>query len=240
MQGERVEQAVLTERGLVGDRAYGLIDVATGMVVSAKNPRKWPNLLDHRATFRDDDKVVRITLPSSTTVDSDTPDIHQVLSAALGRAVELRAVAPVTPTLQQLWPDTPGEPITTEPMPEGTFFDLGTLHLLTTATLARFRALAPDSDFDERRFRPNIVLNTAEDIHESRLIGRTLLLGERVRVQLTAPTLRCVMTTLSQPELPADANTLRTIVRNAEGIVGVYGTATEAGPLRIGDLVWVE
>jgi len=42
MKGERLEQAELTERGLVGDRSHALIDVDTGKVVSAKSVRLFP------------------------------------------------------------------------------------------------------------------------------------------------------------------------------------------------------
>ena len=51
MQGNEVREGILTERGLLGDRAYGLIDLADGTVASAKNPRKWPGLLDFRAEY---------------------------------------------------------------------------------------------------------------------------------------------------------------------------------------------
>ena len=40
MPGERLDEAEVTERGVVGDRAYALIEVATGKVVSGKNPRQ--------------------------------------------------------------------------------------------------------------------------------------------------------------------------------------------------------
>lgn len=51
MMGEELNAADLTERGVHGDRAYALLDTETGKVASAKNPRKWPNLFDHRASF---------------------------------------------------------------------------------------------------------------------------------------------------------------------------------------------
>ena len=51
MQGERLEQAEFTERGVLGDRAYALIDVDTGKVVSAKSVKLFPGLLDCQATF---------------------------------------------------------------------------------------------------------------------------------------------------------------------------------------------
>jgi uncharacterized protein YcbX len=51
MMGEELNATEVTDRGLLGDRAYALVDSSDGKVASAKNPRKWPNLFDFRATF---------------------------------------------------------------------------------------------------------------------------------------------------------------------------------------------
>ena len=39
MMGEEVNAAEVTERGLVGDRQFAVVDAATGKVAGAKNPR---------------------------------------------------------------------------------------------------------------------------------------------------------------------------------------------------------
>jgi uncharacterized protein len=49
MLGERLQCAIVTERGILGDRAYALVDRLTGNVGSAKNPRKWGFLLQYNA-----------------------------------------------------------------------------------------------------------------------------------------------------------------------------------------------
>jgi uncharacterized protein YcbX len=41
MMGEELTVADVMEGGLIGDRAYALIDNGTGKIASAKNPRKW-------------------------------------------------------------------------------------------------------------------------------------------------------------------------------------------------------
>jgi uncharacterized protein YcbX len=51
MMGEELNAADATERGLLGDRAYALVDTADGKAATAKNPRKWPHLFAFRATF---------------------------------------------------------------------------------------------------------------------------------------------------------------------------------------------
>ena len=42
MMGEELNATEVTERGLLGDRAYALVDSSDGKVATAKNPRKWP------------------------------------------------------------------------------------------------------------------------------------------------------------------------------------------------------
>ena len=74
MTGEELNASEVTERGLLGDRAYALVDSSDGKVASAKNPRKWPNLFHFRATLVEPPRVsanvppVRITLPDGTLV----------------------------------------------------------------------------------------------------------------------------------------------------------------------------
>ena len=49
MMGEELNGAVLTERGVLGDRRFALVDAATGKVAGAKNPRKWGDFFAFRA-----------------------------------------------------------------------------------------------------------------------------------------------------------------------------------------------
>src|SRR5919198_1581778 len=81
MLGEELNSSYVTERGLIGDRVYALIDQQTGKVASAKNPRKWGRLFDFRAAFTDSLQFVgvippvRITLPDGSQIFSDQGDI---------------------------------------------------------------------------------------------------------------------------------------------------------------------
>lgn len=253
MQGEELNATEVTERGLLGDRAFALIDHTDSKVASAKNPRKWPSLFDFRAAFVEPPQVhqplpsVRITLPDGTNVSSVQGGRDEVLSTVLSRAVSLQSAVPDQPVQEEFWPDIAGLPrrdaITDEAMPPGTFFDLATIHLLTTATLDRLRELYPPGRFEVRRFRPNVVVATASGepgfIEES-WVDRTLALGDGVRLCITGPCPRCVMTTLPQADLPKDAGILRTAVQNSQGHVGVYARVVQGGTLRRGDAVRLE
>jgi uncharacterized protein len=253
MMGEELNAAPITERGVLGDRAYALVDPSDGKVASAKNPRKWPTLFDCRAAFahapRPGEKLppVWITLPNGSLVSSEQGDRDQRLSQALGRQVALETRAPEAPSLEEYWPDIEGlahrETVTDEATLAGTFFDLAFLHLLTTATLDRLRELYPQGRFEVRRFRPNVVIETAtgeQGFVENAWIGHTLAIGEEVRLRITGPCPRCVMTTLPQGDLPKDPGILRTAATHNEVNVGVYAEVLRGGRIRRGDPVRLE
>ena len=100
MMGEELNSARVTPRGLFGDRAFALCDRQTRKVVSAKNPRKWPNFFSYRAAFSSPPEgsaalpPVRVTLPDGRFAVTADPDFAQTMSAALGRAVSLLEALP--------------------------------------------------------------------------------------------------------------------------------------------------
>jgi len=234
MLGETLDEAVLGPAGIEGDRAFGVIDAEDGKVASAKRPRKWSSLLAFRARTLAPG-LIEITLPDATTVRSDDPAVDEVLSARLGRAVRLASVAPAGGVFEEVWPDieglAPEEIITatntgTEAdgerisqfglamaAPAGTFFDVAPLHLMTTATLARLSQLNPAARFDVRRYRPNLLIEADGEpaFPENDWAGRLLVGSAGVGIKISMPTMRCVMTTLAQEELPEDRGTLRTV-----------------------------
>jgi len=262
MMGEELNAAEVSERGLQGDRAYALVDSSDGKVASAKNPRKWPQLFEYRATFVDPPRpgaelpAVRVTLPDGTVVTSDQADLHESLSRVLGREVTLEAAergqpeavasspSPWAPRAEEYWPDIEGldyrDTVTDFDLPEGTFFDCALVHVLTTATLDRLRELYPQGRFEVRRFRPNVVVETSnrvKDFVENAWIGQTVRIGDDVRLAITGPCPRCVMTTLAQGDLPKDSGILRTAAQHNQVNVGVYASVLRGGHVRRGDAI---
>src|SRR5437764_1040273 len=253
MMGEGLTAAEVTERGLLGDRAYALVDSSDGKAATAKNPRKWPHLFDFRATFVEPTRSaanvppVRIVLPDGTAVTSDQGDLDRILSKALDREVTLRAARHGTVNAEEYWPDMEGldhrDAVTDFTLPEGTFFDVAMAHLLTTATLDRLRELYPQGRFEVRRFRPNIVVQLASDekgFAEDSWVGHTLAIGTAVRLNIIGPCGRCVMTTLAQGDLPRDPGILRTAAQQNHVNVGVYAAVGRVGTIRRGDPVRLE
>ncbi len=249
MMGEELNAAEVTERGLLGDRAYALVDTETGKVATAKNPRTWPTLFDFRAAYleppRDAHSLppVRITFPDGEMLTTDEPDVEPRLTSGVGRPVRLARTAFEGATAEGYWPDddwlTKRDEVFKWQLPPGTFFDCASVHLVSTATLDRLRTLTPASRFEVARFRPNLVVELASN-HDASLenawIGRTLALGG-LQLRIDGPCPRCVMTTLSQGSLPKDPGVLRTIVQNNEGNVGVYASVIRGGTVRRKDAV---
>ena len=250
MMGEELNATLVREKGLEGDRAYALADTVTGKVASAKNPSKWPTLFQYRATFiaslggNGSVPPVRITLPDGGMVTSEDQDAESRLSATLGRTVRLLKAAPKASSLEEYWPDIDDlakrDVVTEEAMPAETFFDVGIIHLLTTNTLASLQGLYPQGRFETRRFRPNFVVETeagAGSFPENDWHEKVLAIGDEVKLKITGPCGRCVMTTLSQGDLPKDTSILKTAAKHNQARVGVYAEVLQGGTVRRGDSV---
>ncbi len=254
MMGEEVNSSEVTDRGLLGDRQFAVVDRATGKVGGAKNPRKWGNFFDFRAAYAQPPQPgaqlppVRIALPDGATVTSGQADLEHVLSRAFGRDVAVEEARPGDrpsgATAEEYWPDMAGldhrDTVTDFEMPAGTFFDIAVVHLLTTATIDHLRALYPQGRVEARRFRPNIVVSTGPEgrgFVENDWIGHTVAIGDNVRLAITEPCPRCVMITLPQGDLPKDSGILRAAAQHNAVNVGVYAAVLTGGTICRGDPV---
>ena len=251
MLGEELNSSYVTERGLIGDRVYAIVDKKTGKVASAKNPAKWGKLFDFRSMFIDQPQVVedippvRVTFPDGTRIlSADQDNIDTNLSNVLNQDVRLMKANLQKPVYEEYWPDIDGlaqrEKVTDESMPPQTFFDISVIHLLTTSTINRLRKLYPEGRFEVRRFRPNVVVESVfgeKDFIENTWIEKKVTIGEDVVLRVTGPCTRCVMTTLPQGDLPRDLGILRTVAKYNRVYAGVYASVDRGGSIHRGDQV---
>jgi uncharacterized protein YcbX len=123
--------------------------------------------------------------------------------------------------------------------PLGTYFDAFPINLLTTASLQKMAQLNPSAIWDVRRFRPNFLIETSDELEglvEAGWAGRVLRVGE-VELKLEIPCARCGMTTHAQKDLPKDPSVLRTVVKDGNQNMGVYASVTSCGRVNVGDVV---
>src|SRR3954471_19656123 len=87
MLGEELDAASVSARGVIGDRAYALIDDETGKVVSVKYPRRWGRIFELSAVTHP--TGVHVAFPDGKSMSIDDPDLSGVLSEFFGRAVSV-------------------------------------------------------------------------------------------------------------------------------------------------------
>lgn len=262
--GERVDAVEVDGAGFSGDRTFGVVDPATALVASAKRPQRWARLLQLRSELVEPG-VVRILLPDGRSVLSTDPDADGVLSAFLGRDVELRAKAGPGASLERSDPDevlAGGQDAEVAftmleiaaGSPPGTFFDFSPLQLLTTAALCRVGSSHPAGGVDARRYRPNLVIDTGPGLAEfveNDWAGGRLRVGSDVVIDVLVPSPRCAVPTLRHGDLPPDPDALRTVREHnfvpvpIEGFgsapcLGAHAAVVTGGRVAVGDEVVLE
>jgi len=263
MGPQEIDQSFVSEHGIVGDRAYAVIDQATNKIGSAKMPKKWGALLGLSSAYTAEPQdgqplpPVQINWPDGSSVTSHTGDVDARLSEILDRPVRLTTVRPEEVSLERMDPLATEETIADigEIMMEGRFSDYAAMHMLTDASIAELSRLSPDIDFNPGRFRPNLVIQATEELRgfvENDWVGKTVRIGDDVRVRISDPTPRCLIPTQAQHGgIAKDMNVVSTIVEYNKlpvpvleneklPCVGVYGFITQIGNIRTGDPVRVE
>ncbi len=93
--------------------------------------------------------------------------------------------------------------------------------------------------FEPRRFRPNFMIDTgdATGFVENDWPGKTIAIGDDVRIKIMMPTIRCVVTTLAQDDLPNEPGVLKTAAQHNNANVGVYAMVEQGGFVSRGDEV---
>ncbi len=119
-------------------------------------------------------------------------------------------------------------------------FDTFPLSLITTQTISRLgeRVGVP---LDVRRFRPNILVEAADDCEfpEDRWVGSVLRIGG-LRMRVDKRDGRCVVITIDPVTSERTPEILRTVAKERQGCLGVYGSTVEPGRIALGDPVYIE
>jgi uncharacterized protein len=264
MLGERRSVLSVNARGIVGDRAWAVLDDATGKVASAKRPKLWRGLLGCAVRTLDEGNqadggaAVEIRLPDGVTRIAGDPDLDSRLSALTGRAVRLTSAPPDQAELDRAHPERVlGEGLDADVAfdtlelgagaPPGTFFDYAPLHLITSATLDAISAALLDGNIEAARYRPNIVIQSrtgASGFVENDWVGATIRIGELMALRVVMQTPRCAIPTLAHGALPplpgalripATHNRVEILGFGKQPCAGVYAEVLHEGTIREGD-----
>lgn len=261
MAGERIRRTHVTSLGIVGDRAWALRKDD-----NTRSAKKYPGLMSLRASYNSEPKAgqaapaPQIEFEDNRMLAADAPNAGAILSDFVGDAVSVSPVAPETDldfyrrreprTIEESrailgleegepFPDTSGFPASVAEFatPPGTFFDCFPLLVMTTSSLEALQAIAPESNIDVRRFRPNILIESSESgFIENAWRDRMLRIGE-VELKLTVPCPRCVMTTIGFHDLPRDTKIMRHLVKACQQELGIYAEVSVPGTIAEGDRV---
>ena len=234
--GERIGRARVGPDGIAGDRLWAIRDKATGRILSAK---RHPALLGAVARHLDDSGDVAVTLPDGTTGIGGSTELDGDVSRWLGISAELvrRSPGVVSRFEMDVECGSP-EQVWVLRTVRGWFFDgRSPIHLLTSSSLAAGAVYHPEGTWDVRRFRPNLLLDTAgprTGFVEDAWIDMTLVTGE-LQLWLRKACDRCVMTTRAQPGLRDEKAVLHTLAANHAGNLGLLANPIRAGDVAEGD-----
>ena len=98
-----------------------------------------------------------------------------------------------------------------------------------------------DAELDVQRFRPNILVEAADDepFLEDGWLGCVLCIGS-LRMRVDKRDGRCVVITIDPATTERNPEILRTVARDRQGCLGVYGSTVEPGRVALNDPVLIE
>lgn len=273
MVGETLDSSALTMRGLPGDRVWAVRDEQRGGIRGAKQIGRLMELAARfpQPPNEEGSSPAEIVLQDGSVLSTGDDDVSERISRAIDHEVTLWPLLPAddrehyrrgAPTItdpeasaravfarepQEALPDLSIFPreLFEFACPPGSYFDAYPLLILTEQSLRSIARDARESNVDVRRFRPNLVIDTAaaepaaqneSSFPEFAWVGKRLRIGRAV-VELTFECPRCVMITRATEELENDPQIMRSIVRSSGGNLGVYANVVEPGVISVGDVV---
>jgi uncharacterized protein YcbX len=116
-------------------------------------------------------------------------------------------------------------------------FDTFPLSLITTQTIARLGETV-GTVLDVQRFRPNILVQAADDapFQEDDWVGCVLQIGA-MAMRVDKRDGRCVVITIDPMTTQRNPAILRSVARDRQGCLGVYGSTVTPGRMAVNDAV---
>ena len=221
MAGTPAELAFLGWHGLDGDRRFAFRRIGDQSGFPWLSASRLPELLLYRPFGLDE----RTGEPLPTHVRTPSGAEVEVGSKTLESEIAERLRGPVE--LMQL---------------KHGIFDDASVSVISRSTISAICREA-EVEFDTRRFRANIVLDThnAEPFDEDMWVQGRLVFGNTdagAAVSVTSRDVRCMMINLDPDTAKQeDGRVLKSVVRLNANNAGVYGTVVQTGSLHVGQSV---
>jgi uncharacterized protein YcbX len=215
MAGERLEAGELGWHGLEGDRRFAFRRLAERGGFPWLSAGRLPELVSYVPVVRDG-VPTHVRTPDGRELEIDGDDLRAELSQKHKSEVELMRL-------------------------KHGMFDDAPLSVISRGTIDEIARRA-EREPDERRFRPNVVVETAggEPFEEDRWVGGILAFGDPASgaaVGVTQRDVRCSMVNLDPDTAEVDAAMLKTVVRLNENCAGVYCAVVRTGAIEVGQSV---
>ncbi|MBP0578794.1 MOSC domain-containing protein [Labrys sp. LIt4] len=219
MGSDVLDTAELRWNGLAGDRQYAFVKTRDRGRFPYLTSRDLPDLLLYRARYLkpEDPRTSALTVvsPKGGEYDIDDPALCRELSEAAGGPVHLMQLG------------------------RG-HFDSAVVSLVSTTTAGRL-AHAHGGGIDLRRFRINLVIEPADaEIWERDWLGKRLAIGnQEVLLRADRPIDRCVMITLDPQTAQRTPAIMKTVARQFDNRIGIYGTVEQPGRISLDDGIYL-
>ena len=235
---EHPAEIELTERGVVEDRRFYLIDDTGRLVDRLVVPR----LAQVAAHTDPSAATLQLAFPDGQTVEAEVCLSEAVETPMYGRTAVGHVVDGPWADVLSDFAERPLRVVRTDEPGGSRSGHPATL--LTDGSLARLGAELGVESVDPRRFRMLIDLEQGEAHEEDRWVGGRVALGDTI-LRISAPVPRCAITTHHPDSGARDLDTLRAIkgyrgLTNSKDLLfGVWGEVERPGTVRVGDEVRV-
>lgn len=223
MSGESLESADVGWHGIAGDRRLALRRIGHQGGFPWLTASKLPELILFSPRRRDPAANGDLPTHVRTPDGEELPVFGDELTAEIGRRY--------------------GSPVEMMHLDRG-IFDEASISVITSDTVGEIGRLASEPP-DVRRFRPNILIRTAQPapFQEDEWVGGRLRFGdgqESAIVSITNWDVRCSMVNLEPGSARATPEVLKTIVRARDTKAGVYATVVRRGRVAVGQPAYFE
>lgn len=269
MVGESVGSVQIESFGVVGDRLWAVRDDNVGEITGVRKKPKLltcgATYCEEPVGDLNGKSVpaIDVTMPSGEVLNSSDSGLVGALSSLLGSPVSLHSLQPksnkkhyqiAAPVgakeikrqfASKELPDMSSFSwaqlieLTSYVTPLGRYYDVYPLHILTTNSLKKMAEIQPDGDFNVRRFRPNILIESPVGeigFDEFTWLGGTLSIGD-VMIKCETRTVRCSAPAQPQVDMAKSAKVVKALNEHTGRNMGINATVIKIGSINVGDEV---